>query len=149
VKQRSRRFYREWFILWYRVEVSDRSVTLEDLDTEVEIISACEMIRENVKLSTSECLWLYELEKPKPWFDDGCSNLLDQRKQDNLQWIQDPSEINGDNLPIERCEARRHFRNKQREYLKYKINKLATNSNNKNIRAFYRGINEFKTGYQR
>jgi hypothetical protein len=34
------------------------------------------------------------------------------------------------------------------EYLKHKINELATNSKNKNIRDLYRGINEFKRGYQ-
>jgi hypothetical protein len=42
----------------------------------------------------------------------------------------------------------RHFRNKKREYLRGKINELATNSKNKNIRALYRGINEFMRGYQ-
>jgi tRNA nucleotidyltransferase/poly(A) polymerase len=35
-----------------------------------------------------------------------------------------------------------------REYLKGKINELATNSKNKNIRDLYRGMNEFKRGYQ-
>jgi hypothetical protein len=30
------------------------------------------------------------------------------------------------------------------KYLKDKINELATNSKNKNIRDLYRGINEFK-----
>jgi hypothetical protein len=45
-----------------------------------------------------------------------------------LQWLKDPSEINGDNLKIIRCEASRYFRNNKREYLKDKINELATNS---------------------
>jgi hypothetical protein len=62
--------------------------------------------------------------------------------------LQDPSEINGDNLNNVRREASRHFRNKKREYLKDKIKELATNSKNKNIRELYRGINEFKRGYQ-
>jgi hypothetical protein len=35
-----------------------------------------------------------------------------------------------------------------REYLKDKINELETNNKNKNIRYLYRGINEFKKGYQ-
>jgi hypothetical protein len=39
---------------------------------------------------------------------------------------------------------RRHFRNKKREFLKGKINELATKSKNKNIRDLYGGINEFK-----
>jgi hypothetical protein len=38
--------------------------------------------------------------------------------------------------------------NKRREYLKDKINELETNSKNRNIRDLYRGINEFKRGYQ-
>jgi uncharacterized protein YaaR (DUF327 family) len=54
--------------------------------------------------------------------DEGCSELLDQRKQAKLQWLQDPSEINGDNLKSVRRETIRHFRNKIREYLKGKIN---------------------------
>jgi hypothetical protein len=40
-----------------------------------------------------------------------------------------------------RCEASRHFRNKKREYLKDKINDLAKNSKNNNIRDLYREIN--------
>jgi hypothetical protein len=47
-----------------------------------------------------------------------------------------------------RREASRYFRNKKREYLKDKINELATNSKNKNIRDLYRGIHEFKRSYQ-
>jgi hypothetical protein len=62
--------------------------------------------------------------------------------------LQDPNEINGDNLNNVRREATRHFRNKKREYLKDKINKLAANSKNKNIRDLYRGINGFNRGYQ-
>jgi Fe-S cluster assembly ATPase SufC len=63
--------------------------------------------------------------------------------------LQDPSEINGDNLNNVEREASRHFKNKKREYLKEKVNELATNSKNENIRDLYRGINEFKKGYQR
>jgi hypothetical protein len=55
-------------------------------------------IRKNIKISTKESLGHYELKQHKPWFDEGCSKLLDQRKQAELQWLQDPSEINGDNL---------------------------------------------------
>jgi hypothetical protein len=40
------------------------------------------------------------------------------------------------------------FRIKKREYLKGKINELATNSKNNNIRDLYRGLNEFKRDYQ-
>jgi hypothetical protein len=54
--------------------------------------------------------------------------LLDRREQAELQWLQDSSEINGDNLKHIRRETCRHFRNKKREYLKDKIDELATNS---------------------
>jgi hypothetical protein len=57
-----------------------------------------------------------------------------------LQWIQNPSEVNGDNLNNVRHEASRHFRNKKMEYLKDILNELAANSKNKNIRDLYRGI---------
>jgi hypothetical protein len=56
--------------------------------------------------------------------------------------------MNKDNLNNIKYEASRHFRNKNREYLKDKINEVAANSKNKNIRDLYRGINDFKRGYQ-
>jgi hypothetical protein len=74
--------------------------------------------------------------------------IIDQRKRAKLHWLQDPSEINGGNLNNVRHEAIRHFKNKKKEYLKDKINELAVNSKNKNIRDLNRGINEFKRGYQ-
>jgi hypothetical protein len=82
----------------YHVEVSNRFAALVDLDAEVEINSAWEMIRENIKISAKDSLGYYELRKHKSWFNEGCSELLHQRKQVNLQWLKDPSEINGDNL---------------------------------------------------
>jgi hypothetical protein len=54
------------------------------------------------------------------------------------KWLQ-ASEINGDNL--------NNFRNTKSKYLKDKINELAANSKNK-MRDLFRGINEFKNGYQ-
>jgi hypothetical protein len=52
--------------------------------------------------------------------------------------LQNPSQINADNLENLRGETRT-FRNKKREYLKGRINELETNNKNKNIRDFYRG----------
>jgi hypothetical protein len=67
--------------------------------------------------------------------------LVDGRKQAKLQWLQDPSEVDEDNLSDVRQEASRHFRNKKRECLKDRIKELGSNSKNKNIRDLYRGIN--------
>jgi hypothetical protein len=84
---------------------------LEDLDAGVDINSALEMMRVNTKISAKESLGYFELRKHKPWFDEGCSKLLDKRKQAKLQWLQDPCEINGDNLNNVRGEASRYFWN--------------------------------------
>jgi len=65
-----------------------------------------------------------------------------------MQWVQDPSQSNVDHLNNVRCEASGHFRNKNKEYLKANIEELETNSKIKNIRGLYRGISDFKTGYQ-
>jgi hypothetical protein len=94
-----------------------------------------------IKMSAKESLDLYELKKHKPWFDEGCSKLLDQRKQAKLQRLQDPGELNGDNLNNVRHEDSRHFRNKMGEHLNDQINELAMNDKSKNIRGLYRGIN--------
>jgi hypothetical protein len=80
---------------------------LEDLDAEVEINSAWETIRENIKISAKVGLGYFELKKHKPWFNNGCSKLLDERKQAKLQLLKDPSEINEDNLNNVRHEASR------------------------------------------
>jgi hypothetical protein len=63
-----------------------------------------------------------------------------------LQWLQDPSQINGDNLNNIRREASRHFRNEKRKYLRDKTSEFATNSKNENIRDIHREINKFKRG---
>ena len=61
-----------------------------------------------------------------------------------MQWIQDPSRSNVDNLNNVRRDASRHFRNKKKAYLKVEIEELETKSKIKNIRDLYRGINDFK-----
>ena len=53
-----------------------------------------------------------------------------------------------DNLNNVRHEVSRHSRNKKKAYMRAKIEELETNSKMKNIRNLYRGINDFKNGYQ-
>jgi hypothetical protein len=66
--------------------------------------------------------------------------FIDQWKQAKLHLLQNPLQINGDNLQDLRHKTRRTFRNKEREYLKDKSNELETNIKNKNTRELYRGI---------
>ena len=61
--------------------------------------------------------------------------------------MSDRSQRNVDNLNTVRHEASRYFKNKK-AYLKAKIEDLETNSMIKNIRDLYRGISDFKKGYQ-
>jgi hypothetical protein len=44
-------------------------IALEDLNAEVEINSAWEMIRENIEISAEESLGYSEVKKHKPCFD--------------------------------------------------------------------------------
>jgi hypothetical protein len=90
------------------------------------------------------CITHCEAKHHKPWIDEESLKLVDRSKQDKLQWLQDTSIVNEDNLNNVRWEASRHFRNKKREYMKDKINELESNSKNKNIRDLYRGINELR-----
>jgi hypothetical protein len=65
-----------------------------------------------------------------------------------MQWIQDPSQSKADNPNSVSHEVSRHFRNKKKAYLRAKIEERETNSKIPNIRELYRGINDFKKGYQ-
>jgi hypothetical protein len=63
----------------------------------------------------------------------GMFETIRTKEQAKLQWLQDPSQINGDNLNNAKHEANRYFRNKKREYLKDKINNLAPHIKAKDI----------------
>jgi hypothetical protein len=132
----------------YQVDISNRFAALESLVESFNINNAWESITENIKTSAKDNLGCQKLRHNKSWFDDECSKLIDQRKTAELQWLQNPSQLNGDNIQNLRRKTSRIFRNKKREYLKGKINELETNNKNKNIGDLYRGINEFKKGYR-
>jgi hypothetical protein len=95
------------------VEISNRFAALESLDESFDINNAWESIRENIKTSAKDNLGYQKLKHNKPWFDDECSKLIDQRKQAKLQWLQNGNQINGDNLQNLRRETSRTFRNKK------------------------------------
>jgi hypothetical protein len=131
----------------YQVTARNKFADLENLEDSGDINRAWDSIRQNIKISAQESLGYCESKHGKQWFDEECSELVDRRKQAKLQWLQDPSEANEDNLCDVRRAASRHFGNKKREYMRDRIDKLESNSMNKNIRDLYRGINEFKKGY--
>jgi hypothetical protein len=57
------------------------------------------------------------------WFDDKCSKLLNERKA-KLQWLQNPSQTNGDNPYSVVCETSRTFWEKRWNIWKKKLMSL-------------------------
>jgi DNA repair ATPase RecN len=96
----------------YQVKITNSFAALENFDDNMDMNRAWEIIRENIKTSAKESLGHYELQQHKPWFDDECSKLIDRRKQAELQWLQNPSQVNGDNMDNVRRDAIRTFRTK-------------------------------------
>ena len=123
-KQAAQRFDRQRFNLrklnelevrkQYQIESTNRFAALENLNDDEDIHRTWENIKENIKTSAKERLGLHELKQNKPWFDEECLGFLDQRKRAKMQWIQDPSQSNVDNLNSVRREVSRHFRNKKK-----------------------------------
>ena len=54
-----------------------------------------------------------------------------------MWWLQDPNQSNEDNLKNVTCEARKHFRNKKKEYLEAKSDEHETNKDQKYQRLVY------------
>jgi hypothetical protein len=65
-----------------------------------------------------------------------------------MHWLQDPNHGNVNILNNVRHSASRHYRKKEGEYLSAKICELEIDSMINNIRDVYRGIIDFKKGYQ-
>ena len=67
---------------------------------------------------------MYEMKQHKPWFDEECSQFLDQRKHAKLQSLQHPNQRSVDNRNKPTHEAGQYLRKKEKEYLKLKLMNL-------------------------
>ena len=105
----------------YQIEITNRFAALENLNVDEDVNRDWENNKGNIKTSDKKSLGLRELKQHKPWIDKECVGSLDQRKQAKMQWIQDLSRSNADNLNNVGRDASRHFRNKKKAYLKAKI----------------------------
>ncbi|KAJ4426281.1 hypothetical protein ANN_27093 [Periplaneta americana] len=135
----------------YQVEISNRFAVLASSDEdeeELDVNSIWENIRDNIKIAAEQSIGYYETKKKKPWFDKDCCMVVERKKQAKFKFLRDPVEANRDNYFNKSREANRRLRNKKRDYLKEKLNDVETNNKNKNIRDLYKGIKEFKNGYQ-
>jgi len=97
---------------------------LENLNDSENINRAWENIKDTLKISAKESVGLYEWKQHKPWFDEECSQFLDQRRQVKIQRLWDPNHSNIESLNSVNHKASRHLRNKKKEYLTAEINEL-------------------------
>jgi hypothetical protein len=108
IKQAAQTFDVEKFILrklneleirkQYQIKISNKSAALVNLSDGENINKVWENIKDYVKTSARESLCLCELKQIKPCFDEEFLRFLDQRKQDNMQWLRHPNQRNVDNL---------------------------------------------------
>jgi hypothetical protein len=77
----------------YQVTISNKLAVLENLGNNGDINRVWDTIREDTKISAKDCLNHCELKHHKPWFNEECSKLVDQRKQAKLHWLQNPSKV--------------------------------------------------------
>ena len=116
----------------YHIKISHRSAALENLYDSQDTNRAWENIKQNIKTSAKESLGLCELKQHKPWSDEECLGFLDQRKQAKMQWLKDPTQSNVDHLNNVKMWSYETFQDKQKEYLKSKIDEIEINSKTKN-----------------
>jgi hypothetical protein len=81
----------------FQFEISNRFEALENLNDNEDINRAWEN-RANTKILAKETLDLYRQKRHKPWFDEKCPQVLGQRKQAKMQWLQNPNQSNLENL---------------------------------------------------
>lgn len=96
----------------HQVEISNRFALLENLNVNANVYSAWESIREKMKISAKESLGYYRLKQHKLWFDKEYSKFGNQRKPAKLQWLQNLSRMNEDNLDNVSTEISTHFKSK-------------------------------------
>jgi hypothetical protein len=103
-----------------------------------------------MSLTALECVYYFtgELKQHKLWFDKWYE-LLDRRKQSELQLLQNPSQMNGYYMVNVRCEASVTFQDqKQGNIWKTKLMSLKQTVRRNIVRDLYRGLSEFKKCYQ-
>ena len=97
----------------YQIEITNRFAALGNVGNDGDINRAWEDIKESIKTSAKGSLGVQDRKKYKSCFDEECLGFLDRRKQAKMQWMQDPSQSNGENLNKVRREASKHFRKKK------------------------------------
>jgi hypothetical protein len=68
----------------YQIKIPKRFGALEILNDSNDTNTDWENIKESIKISAKESLGQYEWKQRNPWFDEECSQFVDQRKQAKL-----------------------------------------------------------------
>ena len=111
----------------YQIEISNKCAALENLSDGEDINRTWKNIKGYIKSSAKKSLGLHELKQHKTWLMKTL-RFFRSRMQAKMQWVQDPSQSNIDNLNNVRREASRHCRSKKKEYLKAKMEELGTHT---------------------
>ena len=76
-----------------QIKISKRLPASENLNYSEDINRAWENIEENIKTSTKQSLG--RCKQHKPWFEEECSRILDNKKmQAKMQWLKDLNQSN-------------------------------------------------------
>ena len=71
----------------YQIDVANRFSVLEGLEIS-SVDDTCVKIRDSIKASATEEVGILKTSRNKPWFDEECSELANNRKQKKLLWLQ-------------------------------------------------------------
>ena len=141
----------------YQLEISNRFEILTDSsdneddisnNKEIDVNKMWEAIRDTVKGAAKEHVGEMKRQKNKPWFDDECLKLHEERKQARQRWLGNKNEANTNNYSNAKRNATRGFRNKKREYITQKIREIEENGKTNNVRDLYKGVNSLRKCYQ-
>jgi len=97
----------------YQIEITNRFATLENWNEDEDVNRIWGNIKHDIQISAKESVGMHEWKQQNPWFDEECSGTLGQRKRAKMQWVQDPCQINVDNLNSVIREVSTYFRNKK------------------------------------
>jgi hypothetical protein len=61
-----------------QIEIANKFAALEKLSNDKDINRTWENIKENLKTSTTESLFLQDLKQLKPWLHEECLHVIDQ-----------------------------------------------------------------------
>ena len=134
----------------YAVEITNKFAALEEMDeSDVNAVDKqWENIRDAIVKSAEATVGFCKRHKNKPWFDEDCVKIAKVRNEARIAWLTKNTDETRNQFINIRQAAHNMFKNKKRQYLKRKIEEINENCQNNNVRDMYKGINNFRKGFQ-